>query len=89
MRVLGYFLVTVGIVFGVYMLIAIIGMSVAPADLKGEKQSYIIGHHFGIVVAMVLLAALDFALIWFGKKLIKKAKTKAKIGSTTTNETGK
>lgn len=87
MRVLGYILVTIGILFGVYLLLIIVGLSVAPADLKGEKQSYIIGYRFGTVVAVIVLAALDILLIRFGKKLIRKAKNQTK--AETINEIGK
>lgn len=77
MRVFGYLLVTIGILFGLYLLMIIVGLTIAPADLKGEKQSYIIGHRFGTIVAIGLLAAVDFLLIWLGKRFIRKAKNKA------------
>jgi len=77
MRIVGYFLVIIGVLFGVYLLMALIGITTYTEHLKGEKPSFLIVYYMGIVVAMVVLAVADFLLIRYGRRLIRKAKNNA------------
>ncbi len=77
MRSIGYFLVIIGVLFGVYLLMALIGVTTYTEHLKGEKPSFLIVYYMGIVVAMVVLAVADFLLIRYGRRLIRKAKNNA------------
>ncbi|WP_347070105.1 hypothetical protein [Flavobacterium sp. WV_118_3] len=74
MRIVGYFLVIIGVLFGVYLLMALIGITTFTEHLKGEKPSFLIVYYMGIVVAMVVLAVADYLLIRYGRRLIRKAK---------------
>lgn len=82
MRILGYFLVIIGVLLGVYLLMALIGVTSYTEHLKGEKPSFLIVYYMGIIVAMVVLAVADFLLIRYGRRLIRKAKNKAQNIST-------
>lgn len=77
MRILGYFLVIIGVLLGVYLLMALIGVTSYTEHLKGEKPSFLIVYYMGIIVAMIVLAVADFLLIRYGRRLIRKAKNKA------------
>ncbi|THF51862.1 hypothetical protein E6C50_08910 [Flavobacterium supellecticarium] len=82
MRILGYFLVIIGVLLGVYLLMALIGVTSYTEHLKGEKPSFLIVYYMGIIVAMIVLAVADFLLIRYGRRLIRKAKNKAQNIST-------
>jgi len=82
MRIVGYFLVVMGVLFGVYLLMALIGVTSYTEHLKGEKPSFLIVYYMGIIVAMIVLAVADFLLIRYGRRLIRKAKNNARNIST-------